>query len=613
MAKIRTEPDHTLTGYPPGVLAIIGNEGCERFSFYGMRAILKVYIAGLFVHALAMKPELARDEANATYHLFGAAVYAFPMIGAVLAERLLGRYRTIFWLSLVYCAGHAVLSMTEGSVTGMYVGLGLIALGSGGIKPCVSANVGDQFGKRNWHLLGNIYNWFYFVINFGSFFAQLIIPAIRGKELAPGSYSGDVSLAFAIPGILMGLATIFFWSGRNKFVRVPPTPAGGLGLLDSAAGILLFMVFGWPVFFAGVTPTSTATDVVIALGCLAGFFAVFALRQKRSLDRKSFLMTLLISAVPGLFGSAFGSGKRREGKGFFAPARAALGQRSVDSAVSVLRVMGVFFLVSVFWALFEQHGSTWIDQAKLMSGVLSAGLGGWIGFGAVAGVLVALAIGLSVPKKSRWLGFAGGFAVGMAGALIAYALTAKDGIASITIDPSQIPFLNPLFVMILIPIAANGIYPLMTRLGWEPKPLRRMTLGLVFTASAFVVAAIVQLTIDADKSPTVHMLWQVPQYLLLTMGEVMVSITGLEFGYSQAPKHMKSVVLGLWLLTVALGDLLASFLFGGLAGWGLVDFFWLFAGLMAAAAVGFFFVASFYKYRDVIQGDDEPEDLPKAA
>jgi POT family proton-dependent oligopeptide transporter len=118
-------------------------------------------------------------------HLFIAGVYLFPMIGAILADRLLGKYRVILWVSLFYCAGHGTLALAgragaTGNIglatTAVYAGLILISLGAGGIKPCVSANVGDQFTAKNAHLVTRIFQVFYFIINFGSFFAILLIP-----------------------------------------------------------------------------------------------------------------------------------------------------------------------------------------------------------------------------------------------------------------------------------------------------------------------------------------------------------------------------------------------------------------------------------------------------
>ena len=168
MAKYtpRTAPDPTLKGWPSGIKYIIGNEGCERFSFYGMKAILQVHLTMLFV-AAGSAEQLAEEDAQEMVHLFIAGVYALPMIGALIADRLLGKYNTILWLSIVYCAGHGVLAVGgENSINGMMLGLGLIAIGSGGIKPCVSAHVGDQFGKSNWHLVDKVYQAFYFIINF---------------------------------------------------------------------------------------------------------------------------------------------------------------------------------------------------------------------------------------------------------------------------------------------------------------------------------------------------------------------------------------------------------------------------------------------------------------
>ena len=149
MRGYRTSPDQETTAWPPGIPYIVGNEVCERFSFYGMKALFFVHLTSLYVLAGVVKGT-AEDLATSTTHLFNASVYALPMIGAILADRLLGKYRTILFLSLVYCAGHAVLAVAENTLLGMYLGLGLIAIGSGGIKPCVSANVGDQFGKGNW-------------------------------------------------------------------------------------------------------------------------------------------------------------------------------------------------------------------------------------------------------------------------------------------------------------------------------------------------------------------------------------------------------------------------------------------------------------------------------
>ena len=110
------------------------------------------------------------------FHTFVIGVYFFPLLGGWLADRFFGKYNTIFWLSLVYCVGQACLAMFVTNRIGFYVGLGLIALGSGGIKPCVAAFVGDQFDQTNKHRAKVVFDAFYWIINFGSFFASLLMP-----------------------------------------------------------------------------------------------------------------------------------------------------------------------------------------------------------------------------------------------------------------------------------------------------------------------------------------------------------------------------------------------------------------------------------------------------
>jgi len=613
---LRSEPDHTITTYPKGIPWIIMNEGAERFSFYGMRAILYVYIVGLYINIGGMPEKLAESEGKAAYHLFGAAVYALPMIGAMVADRLLGKYRTIFWLSLVYCLGHAALALFESPETqmsllgtvlvdpidGLYIGLTLIAIGSGGIKPCVSANVGDQFGRGNWHLLKNVYNAFYFIINFGSAFATIIIPAIRGEKIIDPltghyHYDGNVSLAFAVPGILMGLATIAFWLGRKDFVRVPPRPGGKVALLDVLSGTSLFLVVAYPLFhFDELLGLPGWMTPLVMLAFFGGFIALFVLRQRIKLDEGGFLVTVLMSLLPGAFGMKGGGAG-----GFFAPAEQRFGPEAGESARAVLRVISVFALVSVFWALFDQHSSTWIAQAEQMDRVVEYGIVGWVVTGLVVGSLIALGLWLSITKKALRIplslaGLGLGIGLGLT-AFFAFKVEGSD-VSRLVLDASQIPALNPFMVMILIPLTSKGLYPLMDRIGIKPHPLNRMTVGMFVTAFSFVAVALIQHVLDDGTK--LHVFWQMIPYLIITVAEVMVSITGLEFGYSQAPKRMKSVVMGFWLLTVAVGNVLVALL-AGFKGLDHAAFFWVFAVLMGVAAVGFGVRAHFYKYRDVIQ------------
>lgn len=221
--KFRTDPVASA-GMPPGVGFIVGNEAAERFSFYGMRGILVVFMTKYVMDRQGMPDYMTEEQAKSWFHLFMMGVYFFPIFGSLLSDGLLGKYRTIIWLSLVYCAGHAALAIDDTRV-GLALGLILIAVGSGGIKPCVSANVGDQFGPANKHLLEKVYGWFYFSINFGSLFSTLLIPYLLAEH--------GPKVAFGVPGVFMAIATVIFWLGRYRFAH---RPAGGIGFLREATG-----------------------------------------------------------------------------------------------------------------------------------------------------------------------------------------------------------------------------------------------------------------------------------------------------------------------------------------------------------------------------------------
>ncbi|MDO4575827.1 MAG: MFS transporter [Planctomycetia bacterium] len=231
---------------PPAVPYIIGNETAERFSFYGMRTILMVYMTQFLC--------MSEQEAAGYGHLFQGAVYLFPFFGALLADLFFGKFRIIFWLSLVYCLGHFILAL-PGSLFGenpripLFWGLALIAIGAGGIKSCTSAIVGDQFTQENQHLLSRVFGWFYLAINVGALVSSFLTPLLL-ENYGP-------EIAFGVPGVLMALATLILWLGRKKYVHIPPSPQhffheafsreGGVALLKILT-VFLFLIPFWAVY-----------------------------------------------------------------------------------------------------------------------------------------------------------------------------------------------------------------------------------------------------------------------------------------------------------------------------------------------------------------------------
>ena len=234
---------------PPGIPYIVANEAAERFSFYGMNAILTAFMAHNLLDANGKAAPMSGSDAVAYSSLFVSAVYFTPFLGAVVSDAFLGKFRTVVILSIVYCFGHLALALNA-TRAGLLAGLSLIALGAGGIKPCVSSNVGDQFGAANQHLMARVFGWFYFAINFGAFLSQLTIPVLL-QNYGP-------HVAFGVPGILMLAATVIFWLGRRKFVHVPPSgntllrdaaSREGRGILGRLAVLYIFFAVFWSLYY----------------------------------------------------------------------------------------------------------------------------------------------------------------------------------------------------------------------------------------------------------------------------------------------------------------------------------------------------------------------------
>ena len=464
----------TIDAAQPGRLPrqipyIIGNEACERFSFYGMRNILVPFLVSSIL--LAYLPQADREgAAKDIFHTFVIGVYFFPLLGGWLSDRFFGKYNTVLWLSLVYCVGHACLAMFEENRTGFYTGLFLIALGSGGIKPLVSAFVGDQFDQSNKHLAKIVYDAFYWTINFGSFFASLLMPIFL-RNYGP-------SVAFGIPGLLMFIATVIFWAGRRKYVNVPPSPPDP----DSFLNVVRSALFGQ------APGKGLGTGVAVA-------GIVLAIASLGLIPSLGFVKAVLIGL--GLLIALVGTGASMQ----LDRARGSHPAAAVEGVLAVLRILIIFALVTPFWSLFDQKASTWVLQGQTMR----------------------------IPHEAWWWP------------------------SWLVVTAGQMQALNPIMVMLLIPFNNLVLYPLLRRMGFEPTALRRMGFGIAFSGVAWVVAGVIQLWIDGGDA--VSLAWQILPYLLLTFGEVLVSATGLEFAYSQAPRSMKGTIMSFWLLSVSYGNL----------------------------------------------------------
>jgi POT family proton-dependent oligopeptide transporter len=203
---------------PAGIPYILTTETSERFAYYGMSSILVVFMTKNLMSSTGTLDVMGDESAKAWFHLFTSAVYFMPLIGALISDLWLGKFKTIIWFSIIYCIGFAVL-VYDHTRLGLAGGLVLVAMAAGIIKPCLSANVGDQFGSSNKHLLTKAYGWFYFSVNLGACISMYYCPKWLDKY--------GPTVGFGIPGAFMLIATVSYVLGRYKLVHIPPAGKTG--------------------------------------------------------------------------------------------------------------------------------------------------------------------------------------------------------------------------------------------------------------------------------------------------------------------------------------------------------------------------------------------------
>jgi proton-dependent oligopeptide transporter, POT family len=508
---------------PSAIPYIIGNEAAERFNYYGLRAILTTFMVTQFFSA--KYPAAAGEEvsqaavaaANGATHDFVAMSYLLPLFGGMLSDWFWGKYKTILYLSMVYVVGNIMLAVTTTNETLFTSALMLIALGAGGIKPCVSANVGDQFDDTNSHLLSKAFDAFYFSINAGSFLSILLIPYLN-KHYGP-------AVAFGVPAIAMTIAIAFFYAGRDRYVKVPPKGDDNKKVIfGTAFATLVASYIYWDkVQHAGTGP-------VIFCWLFLVIIVAFIFKKQWFAKPGNFIGINLYALTNGGFDAA--------AKEYSTP--------TIEGVKAVWRVFSVFAFIPVFWALWDQNQSEWVIQAQKMD-----------------------------------LNFMG-----------------------IKWEAEQISAVNAILILLFIPLFSFGIYPGLKTLGVNVTPLRRFGAGLLVTALSFVVISMIQQHIDAGETPSIA--WQLLAYVILTAGEIMVSITGLEYAYTQSPPSMKSTIMGCYLLMVTLGNVLVSMIQKNIEHGGFfaqfkgASFFWLFTGICAGTAVLFMLISPYIKEKNYI-------------
>ncbi|NXW15233.1 S15A1 protein, partial [Circaetus pectoralis] len=666
-------------GYPLSIFFIVINEFCERFSYYGMRAVLVLY----FKYFLQWDDNLS----TAIYHTFVALCYLTPILGALIADSWLGKFKTIVSLSVVYTIGQAVMSVSsindltdhnrDGSPDNVSVhialsmiGLILIALGTGGIKPCVSAFGGDQFEDHQEKQRTRFFSIFYLSINAGSLLSTIITPVLRAQECGIHSKQRCYPLAFGVPAALMAVALVVFVVGSRMYKKVQPQ--GNIMIqVSKCIGFAIKNRFRhrskefpkrehWLDWASEkydkrlIAQTKMVLKVLFLYIPLPMFWALF--------DQQGFFWTLQATTMDGNFDF--------EKYLIFFPSYIHL-QQTVNPILIIIMVPIVDALV---YPLIKKCKINFTPLRKITVGMF------FFSLAFVAAALVQVQIDKTLPvfpaagqsqikiinlgtndatvqfepklqsvdvmsmkstgymtfetSQLRSLNIASGNKTinAVVDAYLSSSLMPMKYLDNglfhqlfdnVTSKPEEgnnlIRFINNLPDAVnvtmgdtsfgtLMPLSASN-YNLFPGGGKDKIVAIRNSIPCSVTSKAFgfgsaytvvinrCVGDTLNVTYSEDIPPnTVHMAWQIPQYFILTCAEVVFSVTGLEFSYSQAPSNMKAVLQAGWLLTVAVGNIIVLIV----AGASKLSEQWaeyvLFAAFFLAVCIIFAVMAYFYTY-----------------
>ncbi|KAL2805021.1 solute carrier family 15 member 2 isoform b [Daubentonia madagascariensis] len=626
------------SNYPLSIAFIVVNEFCERFSYYGMKAVLTLYFL-YFLH-------WSEDTSTSVYHAFSSLCYFTPILGAAIADSWLGKFK--------------VLSL---------VGLSLIALGTGGIKPCVAAFGGDQFEEKHAEERTRYFSVFYLSINAGSLISTFITPMLRGDVQCFGE--DCYALAFGVPGLLMVIALVVFAMGSKMYKKPPPegnivaqvfkciwfalsnrfkNRSGDIPTrqhwLDWAAEKypkqlimdvkaltrVLFLYIPLPMFWAlldqqGSRWTLQATK-------MNGNLGLFVLQP----DQMQVLNPFLVLVFIPLFDLAIYRLISKCGINFSSLRKMAVGMIlaclafAVAAAVEIkingmappqpgpqeifLQVLNLADDEVKVTVLGNENNSLLVESIKSFQKIphyskLHLKTKSQDFYFHLKYHNSSVYTEHSVEEKNWY-----SLIIREDGKHIS-SMMVKDVEGKTTNGMTAVRFINTLHKDVNISVGTDislsvgedygvsayrtvqrGEYPAV-HCRTEDKDFS-LNLGLLdFGASyLFVITNSTSQGLQAWKMEDIpankmSIAWQLPQYALVTAGEVMFSVTGLEFSYSQAPSSMKSVLQAAWLLTVAVGNIIVLVVaqFSGLVQW--AEFI-LFSCLLLAVCLIFSIMGYYY-------------------
>lgn len=553
-------------GHPKGLYILFATEMWERFNFYGMRAILVLFMT----HALLFDKVFASN----VYGSYLSLVYLTPLIGGFMADRYWGNHRSIIAGGLVMALGELILfscstvyhTMPQLSTLLFFSGLGFMIAGNGFFKPNISIMVGDLYPKGD-RRKDAAYTIFYMGINTGGMLGPLVCGFV-GETKDPG----DFRWAFLVGGIAMLLSVIVLRTFHHKYVVTPEKKVLGL------------------------TPNGVARKYISPTAIVGVMLAMVLLSIALIyVDDKVYpYLSYLLVGAPILIALIIFSDKTL-------------------TAVQKKHVGVIFivcFFVIFFWAAFEQAGDSltffadeqtnrhlgWVIPRWEIYVVLAAALYGVVLLFRKAAKNLADAYDRLLKNTVfTLLALLGAAVLGVAVYL------SSTGTAAITIDEipaSVFQSLNSFFVVAFAPVFAW----LWIKMGkWEPGSPTKMALGLFFLALGYLwIAYGVK---DVPAGIRVSMVWLTGMYALHTCGELCLSPIGLSLVNQLAPIKFASLLMAVWFMANAMGNKLAGVLstlypdsgkttsFLGYHMSNLHEFFMLFVFMAGAASLVLFFVS----------------------
>ena len=543
-------------GHPRGLSTLFYTEMWERFSYYGMRAILTLYMT----KALA-EGGLAFDEkyAGQIYATYVSSVWYLPLIGGWLADKIFGARRAVLIGAIIIACGH--YSMAIDTIGTFYAGLILIACGTGLLKPNISAMVGQLYGQADARRDAG-FSIFYMGINLGAFLSPLVVGFLAQ---APASKNFIASMGF-------NANNSWHWGFG----------AAGVGM---TLGIVQYLI----PFSIRIKPSIKryVTSVIISsiLWSIIGLFFGWNLLVMLVPD---LLVGLVVGYLMNRWRAKFDEGKFPEGKSVFVIREHSL--RNVGRRVISKEPNERLDVVTLGLAIVGGVAGTGLGFYFGDAGWLSALFPAVVGF--FAGYLIGTTRALNGDELKRvlviFILFLFSIFFWMTYEQAGSSLTLfADRMTSTTILGWQYPSswfqaVPAIFVILLAPIMAAIWQGLGRR---QPSSPGKFTIGLFFAGIAFVVIAFGSSYASGGR---VSPMWLIVVYFLQTIGELCLSPVGLSTVTKLAPERMVGLMLGVWFLSISIGSYIAGLttrLFQGNNAGVLTRAFGIFAGVTILAAL----------------------------